>query len=135
MKKTLSILMSILIIALSFTFMASAAGHPCDNHVVDPEIGCNCCFECPNLNVDYVTSCIKDAAAGGDYVFSKRCCTECRGLIPCNVPGNGQILSPEQQETFIEVFQDVLARVREFFDNFFDMIFEFLRFDEIMGNN
>lgn len=139
MKKILSILMSILIIVLSFTVMASAAGHPCKDHIVDPEIGCHCCIDCPNLDEDYVTSCIKDG---------KRCCVDCRGVIPCDcgcpccatdadngeTSGNGQILTPDQQEQVIDGFQGVLARIREFFDKLFDMIFEFLRFDEIMGN-
>ncbi|MBQ3136295.1 MAG: hypothetical protein IJB74_02315 [Clostridia bacterium] len=148
MKKTLSILMSILILALSFTFLAGAAGCDCKTHTNSAE-GCHCCFDCNNLDVHYITSCIKDAAVDGEYDYNKRCCNECTGLIPCNCgcdccapdanggnnTGNGPILTPDQQEEVIDGFQNVLSRIREFFDKLFNAIFEFLRFDEIMGNN
>ena len=148
MKKTLSILMSILIIALSFTFLAGAAGCDCKTHT-DSEEGCHCCFACDNLDEGYVTSCIKDAPRkeDGSYDTAKRCCNECRGLIPCGCgcdccaadangenTNNGQILTPDQQEQVVDGFQSVLGRIREFFDKLFNAIFEFLRFDEIMGN-
>ncbi len=149
MKKTLSILMSILIIALSFTFVASAAGCGCKDHTNSAE-GCHCCLDCNNLDEHYISSCIKDAprTEDGKYDFSQRCCNECTGVLPCacgcdccalsdedieNMGGQDQILTPEQQEAVVSTFQKVLARIREFFDNLFNAIFEFLRFDEIMG--
>ena len=46
-----------------------------------------------------------------------------------------QIFDENQQEQIVSTFQKILNRFREFFDNFFEMIFELLRFDEIMGNN
>ena len=152
MKKALSILMSILIIALSFTFIASAVD-------ACPECGskehkaekCGCCLYCPNLDTALVVPCIRDGAGikkdhNGEIAF---CCRECDGWYPCDcscdccVKGasdfensnNNQILNENQQQQVISGFQAVMARLREFFDKLFDTIFEFLRFDEIMGNN
>lgn len=150
MKKTLSILMSILTIVLSLTFLAGAAGCDCKDHT-NAATGCHCCIDCDNLDEHYITSCIKDKAKNGEYNYDDRCCHECTGLIPCTCGcpccalsdedlenlgnGNGQIFTPDQQEQIVTGFQKVMLRIREFFDTFFDVIFEFLRFDEIMGNN
>ncbi len=148
MKKVLSILMSILIIALSLTLIAGAAGCDCKDHT-DAASGCHCCINCDNFDVHYATSCVKKVDGNGNVVIdgSTRCCIECTGIIPCDCgcdccapdadndsSAPDPILTPDQQEQVVSGFQKVLARIREFFDNFFNTIFEFLRFDEIMGN-
>ncbi len=151
MKKALSILMSILIIALSFTFIAGAvdACPECLSKEHKAE-KCGCCFYCPNLDTALLVPCLREGNGvkleNGEVAF---CCHECDGWYPCDCDceccpksasdfensNNNQILTPEQQEQVIDGFQSVLARIREFFDKLFDAIFEFLRFDEIMGNN
>ena len=151
MKKVLSILMSILIIALSLTFVAGAATGKCEacgskEHKAE---NCYCCIDCENLDIHHITSCIKDAERleNGEYDLNARCCTSCTGIIPCSCgcsccslsesdkDTGKEIFTEEQQEGIIDAFQSVLGRVREFFDKLFNTIFEFLRFDEIMGNN
>ncbi len=149
MKKTLSILMTILIIALSFTFVASAACE-CREHKASPANSCHCCIDCDNFDEHWASSCVKKTDAEGKIVIDKesRCCIHCTGLLDCscgceccvagdgnNSSAPGQILTPEQQDQVVDTFQNVLGRIREFFDKLFDAIFEFLRFDEIMGNN
>ncbi len=149
MKKALSILMSVLIIALSFTFVASAACD-CKEHKDAPVNSCSCCIECDNIDTHALASCVKTVKVGDKYVIDESvpaCCIYCTGFTTCTCAcdccvgdkdGNAapdQIFDENQQETIIETFQKVLGRVREFFDKFFDAIFEFLRFDQIMGDN
>lgn len=149
MKKALSILMSVLIIALSFTFMASAVCE-CKEHKDAPVNSCACCIECDNIDTHILASCVKTVKEGDKYFVDKTqpfCCASCTGLTTCTCPCNccvgdkdgnkapDQIFNDDQQEDIIETFQSVLGRIREFFDKLFDAIFEFLRFDDIMGNN
>ena len=149
MKKVLSILMSVLIIALSFAVMASAACD-CSGHKDSPVNSCSCCIDCDNIDTHKLASCVSTINVDGKFVVDTskaKCCTQCTGFTTCTCPCNccvgdktgntapDQILDEGQQKDVIDTFQKVLGRVREFFDNLFDMIFEFLRFDEIMGNN
>ncbi|MBR5437826.1 MAG: hypothetical protein IKV21_02800 [Clostridia bacterium] len=147
MKKVISVLMSILIVALSFSFVVAAEAPKCEctDHNFSGE--CRCCVYCENLPATALRTCVMNA----DGTLKKNedgvvetCCKECNGLTNCTCtcgccPANGsseesgELLNPEQQEAVISTFQGVLARVREFFDKIFNAIFEFLRFDEIMG--
>lgn len=150
MKKVLSVLLTILVIALSFTFIAGAEECNCKDHTNGSE-KCHCCVYCPNLDTYYLTSCVKNPDGSlklnenGEVEF---CCTDCDGMRFCNckcdccmlenddtATGPDQILDENQQQQVIDGFQKILGRIREFFDKLFDAIFEFLRFDEIMGNN
>ncbi len=157
MKKTLSILMSILIIALSFVFVVGAEGAEVDtrckclDHKPNPANSCTCCRYCNNVDESWLTTCAKKYDAQGNRIKEASCCTECKGIIPCgcdcpccpsdsdadspNAGNGGAILTPGQQEEVVDGFQGVLGRIRAFFDKLFNAIFEFLRFDEIMGNN
>lgn len=150
MKKVLSVLLTVLVIALSFTFVAGAVECTCKDHTNSAD-GCHCCVYCPNLDTYYLTSCVKNADGSlktNDNGEAEFCCTACNGIRPCHCgcdccPENGedsaegpdQLLTDDQQQQVIDGFQSVLGRIREFFDKLFDAIFEFLRFDEIMGNN
>ena len=154
MKKTLSILLTVLMIALSFTFLVSAEDAPvcnCYDHQASPAYSCKCCFYCDNLNVNAVTPCMKDGNGvkkDADGFVVETCCGFCDGWregchcdCECCPKGttsndqNNELLDDNQKEQVVNGFQKVLARFREFFDNLFNTIFEFLRFDEIMGNN
>ena len=157
MKKTLSILMSVLIIALSLSMVSSAALYECDceDHVAE---NCKCCVYCPNLDTHYLTSCVVNPDGTLKYKNPEApegerevafCCGRCTGIIPCKCGCScctlseedienmnpDQIFDENQQEQIITGFQKVLNRFREFFDNFFEMIFEFLRIDDILGGN
>ncbi|MBR6568681.1 MAG: hypothetical protein IKK60_08535 [Clostridia bacterium] len=158
MKKTLSILMSVLILALSLAMVSSAAAK-CKCDIEEHPAGkCTCCIYCEELDVHYLTSCavkadgtlnlIPDPANPGEE-YVELCCNKCTGILPCNCGcacctlseddiedmQPDQIFDENQQEQIVSTFQKILNRFREFFDNFFEMIFELLRFDEIMGNN
>ncbi len=157
MKKTLSILMSVLIIALSFTMVSSAALYKCDctDHVAKD---CKCCIYCPNLDKHYLTSCAVNPDGTLKYAnpeapeeerYVELCCKKCTGIIPCSCGCScctlseedienmnpDQIFNEQQQEQIVDTFQKVLGRIREFFDDFFDTLFELLRLDEILGRN
>lgn len=158
MKKTLSILMSVLILALSLAMVSSAAAK-CECDIEEHPAGkCTCCIYCEELDVHYLTSCAVNPDGTLKYYnpeapeeerYVELCCGDCKGIIPCDckcscctlseddvedlVPD--QIFDDNQQQQIIGTFQKILNRFREFFDNFFDMLFEFLRFDEIMGGN
>lgn len=172
MKKALSVLLTVLVIALSFTFIvgAEAEVYPvceCRDHTNSAD-GCHCCVYCDNLDTYYLTPCVKKADGSlddyyveeeyvneetGEVTIKNRrvvefCCTDCDGIAPSSctcgncdpetdesVKGPDQILDENQQQQVIDGFQSVLGRIREFFDKLFNAIFEFLRFDEIMGNN
>ncbi len=157
MKKTLSILMSVLILALSFTMVSSAAAYKCEcvDHVAKD---CKCCIYCPNLDNHYLTSCAVNSDGTLKYAnpeapeeerYVELCCKKCTGIIPCDCGCScctlseedienmnpDQIFDENQQEQIITGFQKVLGRLRTFFDDFFEMVFEFLRLDEILGRN
>lgn len=144
MKKALSILMAILVLSMSFVVSVSAADPvcTCEDHKAGTDKSCYCCIYCDNLDRDQLTSCGKDA--DGTEVL---CCNECSGIYPCTCgcpcctltdaeiedSKNDPILNEEQQQEVIDTFQRVLRQISDFFDKLFDAIFEFLRFDEIMG--
>lgn len=147
MKKTLSIILSILMIAAVFAMPASAEGVSlaekecvCEDHVAEGL--CHCCLFCENLDTKYVTSCVK--IEDGVYVV---CCTECDGIFPCDCfctccpkdaennnqnSGNTPIIPEDKQDDFIAAFQEILQKMVAFFDEFFNYIFEFLKLAEIL---
>ncbi len=127
--------------------------HPCFNHVEEKD-ACGCCVVCPYLNPEYLktlTRCVQDEYGKLDAEKFGTCidengnrvqCDECTGIWPCtcghpccsvnenieddNGHNNDPILSEDQQENFTSAFQNFLKSVKEFFDNFFDVIFRLL---------
>ncbi len=145
MKKALSILLSVLMIMSCFAFAISAeevisGGCECTNH--NPNAECHCCVFCENIPRTYLTSCVKFNEDGTVTV----CCHRCDGVYPCGCgcdccPDDEQaatskpILTEEQQDKVVSTFQKIMSRFVEWFDNFFNSIFEFLRLDEVLGRN
>lgn len=150
MKKVISIILSLIMIAAVFAVPVSAedtavipvAECVCEDHIADGD--CVCCLYCENLNLKYVTSCAEKLEDGTYSV----CCTKCDGVFPCDCVcaccdkdaedtpdnnGNTPILTPDQQEEVIDSFQSVMQKIVEFFNEFFNYIFEFLKFTDIMG--
>ncbi len=151
MKKALSILLSVLMIMSCFAFAISAeervfAGEcECTDHKpASTGEKCHCCIFCNNLENSYVTSCVKRNDDGTVTV----CCHYCDGIYPCDCDceccpkdydasqdATKPILTPEQQDKVVSTFQRIMSQFVEWFDNFFNTIFEFLRLDEILGTN
>ncbi len=154
MKKVLSIILSLVMIAAVFALPVSAedsvilpyAECKCEDHIDGDAKDCACCIYCDNLDVKYITSCVKEIEDG---VYSV-CCIDCDGIFPCDctcdccdknaegtpeVPGNTPVLTPDQQEEFIGSFQEIMQKIVEFFDEFFNYIFEFLKLADIMGDS
>ncbi|MBE6776464.1 MAG: hypothetical protein E7543_09845 [Ruminococcaceae bacterium] len=103
-----------------------------------------------SLNEYYVLEKYVDELTGTETYKNRRviefCCTDCDGIVPSScscgkcepdtddsVKAPDQLLTEDQQQQVIDGFQSVLGRIRDFFDKLFNAIFEFLRFDEIMG--
>ncbi len=159
MKKFLSVLLAVLMLATLFvpaTFAAdeAIAANKCecteDHYPAESGEKCHCCIWCDNLDLSYRTACVEKTVFVGEdgktYYDLQTCCVECNGIYPCTcnctccpVNSDGSendskpIFSEDQQEQIVTTFQRVLKTLREWFDNFFNTIFEFLRFDEIMG--
>ncbi len=147
MKKALSIFLSVLMIMSCFAFAISAAeidgGCNCTDHKpASTGDKCHCCVFCDNIEKTYLTSCVKFNEDGTVTV----CCHYCDGIYPCGCgcdccPDDEQtatskpILTEEQQDKVVSTFQKIMSRFVEWFDNFFNTIFEFLRLDEILGTN
>lgn len=149
MKKALSILLALLMLTAVFALPASAAGCECLDHDKSGAY-CTCCVYCENLDPGKKTTCLEFVTDEEGNRVAKTCCNECDGVFPCgcgcgccaltdedkaDLNTSDPLLTPEQQETVIETFQRILSQIAEFFDNIFETIFEFLRFDDIMGNN
>ena len=159
MKKVISVILTVLMIFSAMATVAFAANEVpgpqgecgCADHTIASE-GCHCCVLCPNIDKSYLTSCAKNTSATGTYDGSL-CCYACTGIFPCDCgcaccdPNNASdkkdpvigdiddIWTEDAQEDFVDGFQKILKRISDAFDEFFNMIFEFLRLDEILGNN
>ncbi len=142
MKKIISVLLAALMLMSCFAVVsfAETAEHKCEKgtHV---SVGyCTCCLLCPNVDDSYVLGC-------ADRTTGATCCADCSGIYPCNcrctccskgdqtgTENDGKdILTPEQQENFVDGFQAFLKKISDFFDDLFDKIFEFLKVDEVLG--
>lgn len=151
MKKALSIILSLIMIAAVFALPASAedavvipaAECNCEDHVASG--ACHCCIYCENLDLKYRTSCVKELEDGTYSV----CCAACDGIFPCEcfcpccdksaegnpeASGNTPVLTPEQQEEVITSFQGIMQKIVEIFNEFFNYLFEFLKLSDIMGS-
>ncbi len=148
MKKVISIILSLIMIASVFALpvgavTVSATECTCEDHTADEP--CHCCLYCDNFDNKYRTTCAK-LEEDGTYSV---CCADCSGIFPCECDcpccgknaegtpennGNAPVLTPDQQEEVISSFQAVMKKIVEFFNEFFNYIFEFLKFADIMGS-
>lgn len=112
---------------------------------------CYCCVLCPKLNKSYLTACAKNTSTDGSFDGSVCCgyCSgiwdakgcgcecECCGVVNEDITDNdnniGDYWGEEDQEAFVDGFQSILKQISDWFDAIFDMIFEFLRIDEVLG--
>lgn len=155
MKKTLSVILAIVMILTCF--VAAVAAVPADHAAICGHCGsctakagtCAECIYCPNLEKGRICSCVGEYdEATGEYSF---CCANCTGLWPCECgrdcgceyclgqsqeidDGTGDpIIPPKTQEQIIANFQKIIRQIADALDKFFDAIFEFLRLDEVIG--
>ncbi len=109
MKKSLSILVAIVMLFSCFAMTASAAITGREMVAVDEDINgyiyqyklygdctctdaahfdgeaCHCCVFCPNLDDSYLTKCATENNEPGETGFDGTvCCEECEGIWPCN---------------------------------------------------
>lgn len=155
MKKALSVVLALVMVFSCFGVIFASAEDVdmglCKCKKCTKAEGCHCCIYCPYLDKGYITSCVKFDEEGNPSF----CCADCTGIFPCNCGVDSQgnkkvdhdccydnyeniddgtglpILTPDQQNTFIQGFQNVLKKVSDIFDSIFNAIFEFLRIKDV----
>ncbi len=154
MKKTLSLFLAVLMLAITLIMPVGAALIPdirkpgvcmCEDHIKTSP--CHCCLYCENLDNTYVLDCCKKDVLGGEEVWTF-CCTVCTGLWDCECvdcsccaekkdeyldEGSNAIIPPSTQNSIVTGFQNAMQKIKAVFDKFFDSIFEFLRIEDFFG--
>lgn len=141
MKKVISVFLAALMLMSCFA-VASFAAPVCDCGIGDHKTTgyCTCCPFCPNVDHSYILDCV-------DLETGEMCCDKCSGMATgdcgcdCSTCTTGSsenykpedIITPEQQENFIDAFQQFIKKISDFFDELFDKIFEFLKIDDVIG--
>ncbi len=145
MKKTLSVLLAVLMLlaALTAGFAVFADGETtcsfCGKAHTSTEAGkCSCCLNCPYLDMSKVSACAKDA--NGVKKDGGFCCANCTGFYDCTCgktckcefcQGTGDAadsdlkpLIPEQTQDYIKsLFQNIIHKISEVFDRMFEVAF------------
>lgn len=151
MKKFISVFLAALMLMTCFSVVAFAEfDHSrcncAENGTHNPNGSCHCCIYCENLDGTYVTACVQPSLTKNEPEF---CCGNCTGIVGCTCgceccklksedvnDGNNKLddyVTEQDKENFVDGFQAILKKVSDFFDMIFDAIFEFLRFDEVLG--
>ncbi|MBQ7005696.1 MAG: hypothetical protein IJN68_04625 [Clostridia bacterium] len=150
MKKIISVLLAAIMLVSCFSvvsFAVTLEGNcKCDG-THNPAGLCHCCIYCPNIDPTYVTACAK-ASLNSDV--KEVCCYECTGILGCDCGcsccdlGDEDLsdddnkfddyVSEQDKQSFVDGFQAILKKVSDFFDNLFDMIFEFLGLEDVLGS-
>jgi len=143
MKKTLSVLLAVLMLlaALTAGFAVFAdEATPCPGNCGKPHNAtgtCSCCLNCPNLDMSKVVACAKNAEGVKTEGF---CCANCTGFYNCTCgktcgcvycTGTGNApesepkpIVPEQTQNYIkELFQNIIHKISEVFDRMFEVAF------------
>ena len=143
MKKTLSVILAlVLLMAMCFTAVnVFAEEEVCECGCADCTKvmnSCHCCAACPYLDLSYLLDCAKDET--GHYKGSA-CCDNCKGIWPCDCDCGcqycaggdeqapdplGPVIPEEQQKTIIQIFQDIMHKLTEVFNNVFGIFFDLL---------
>lgn len=109
MKKSLSVLLALVMLFGCFSMVASAKYYEgemvavkqtidgfeyqyrvtsectCENADHFEGKSCHCCVKCPNLDASYLTKCATENNADGETGFDGTvCCEDCTGIWPCN---------------------------------------------------
>lgn len=150
MKKSVSVLLVVLMIFGTIAISASAALCECGNHkFVGKDEYCNCCIACPNIDLNLVFDCAKNENALGE-ISVDTCCDACVGysfgVKKCNCVCDceycadlnadydpdedksefGDIITEQDKSDFVSLFQTFLKKISDAFDSFFDTLFGFL---------
>lgn len=110
MKKSISVLLALIMLFSCFSMVASAAyyegemvavGYDVDGSVIHQyrvtsdctcenaahlnSEECHCCVKCPNLDISYLTKCATENNEDGEIGFDGSvCCEDCTGIWGCN---------------------------------------------------
>ena len=110
MKKSLSVLLALVMLFGCFSMVASAKYYEgemvavgydvdgseihqyrvtsectCENAAHFNGEDCHCCVKCPNLDISYLTRCATENNLDGETGFDGTvCCEDCKGIWPCN---------------------------------------------------
>lgn len=110
MKKSLSVLLALVMLFGCFSMVASAKYYEgemvpvkgaigggyeyqyrvtsdctCENAAHSNGEKCHCCVKCPNLDISYLTKCATENNENGETGFDGSvCCEDCKGIWPCN---------------------------------------------------
>ena len=110
MKKSLSVLLALVMLFGCFSMVASAAYYEGEWKAVGYDVDgsyihqwwvtdectcenadhfngelCHCCVKCPNLDASYLTKCATENNEDGETGFDGSvCCEECTGIWPCS---------------------------------------------------
>ena len=146
MKKTLSVMLAVLMLLATFTVgFAAFAEDTCEfcgkPHTSTEAGSCTCCLYCQYLDTTKVAGCAK---YNGQVIVDEngRCCANCTGFFDCtcgttnncNCPycsGTGvapekelePIFSENTQEYIKNLFQQILGKIAEVFDRIFEVAF------------
>ena len=151
MKKALSLILAVIMLMSTMALCASAyfdnGGFcSCEDHVETSY--CKCCLYCENLDSTYILGCCEKIVNDDGSITWKKCCSLCNGLYDCECTtcsccseksdealddNSNAIIPPSVQNSFVEAFQNAMAKISKVFDDFFDAIFEFLRIEDFFG--
>lgn len=144
MKKTLSVLLAALMLLATLTVgfavfaEESAVCEFCNKPHTSTENGkCDCCVNCPYLDLSKVVACAKDEHG---VKLGSFCCANCTGFYDCTCgktckctycTGTGDApetelkpVIPEQTQDYIkELFQNIIHKISEVFDRIFEVAF------------
>ena len=154
MKKTLAVFLAVIMMfscfALAFGVYAEETTKAENSRVCTcPDCtkekgNCHCCIYCQYLDKRYLTKCVVLDENGNIDYENSLCCEDCKGIWPCTCGhdccdpnetvedfNHDPILTPDQQNKFVMVFQNLIKRFADAFDKLFDAIFEFLRIKDV----
>lgn len=159
MKKILSVLLAVLMLAATFTCACVVFADDGDEYTCTCEnclknADCKCCIYC-NYSQKILSCVQKHGGANGEAIY---CCEGCSGFLGCRCgedpelcncdackaanqtgedpySGQTQLIDSDTQKTIIKIFRSVLDKVAEVFDKLFDAVNEFLRLDDFFGRN
>ena len=145
MKKTLSVLLAVLLLFATFAVGFAVFADDADLTVCRGNCGkphsatpgtCTCCLNCQNLDMSKVVACAKDE----NGVKNQFCCANCTGFYDCTCgqtcgckfcSGKGDapetnlepVISEQTQTRIKDIFQSVIQKISEVFDRIFEVAF------------
>lgn len=151
MKKTIAIILAVLMLAASMTlvfgvFAEDSATEICEScgkaHSKNEDGYCHCCVDCAYLDVTYLLGCAKDE---NGHFKGSYCCDKCSGIWPCNCNCGCEFCGTVDEETttamqpiipeparknILDIFRNVMSKITEVFDRLFDAIYAIFQIED-----